>query len=145
VVVERPGDAGEGAEGVSSVEAFGGFPTIGGPSAPAGDARSSGNAVPWWDPAADAAVDPGTDTVIVGRHDVGRGTRVRLHPARGADAQDIFLVGRLATVAGVFHDVDGEVHLAVTIDDDPAAEMHEWYGRYRYFRPEEIEVVEASS
>jgi hypothetical protein len=98
--------------------------------------------VPWWDPGADASVDPERDRVTVGRHDVGRGTQVRLHPAHGADAQDIFLAGRLATVAAVLHDVDGDVHLAVTIDDDPAKEMHEWQGRYRYFRPEEVEIVE---
>jgi hypothetical protein len=97
--------------------------------------------VPWWDPGADASVDPEHDRVAVGRHDVGRGTHVLLHPAHGADAQDIFLAGRFATVAAVLHDVDGDVHLAVTVDDDPANEMHEWQGRYRYFRPEEVEVV----
>jgi hypothetical protein len=117
------------------------FRTALGAPASAGN-RPAGEKVPWWDPGADASVDPERDRVTVGRHDVGRGTQVRLHPAHGADAQDIFLAGRLATVAAVLHDVDGDVHLAVTIDDDPAKEMHEWQGRYRYFRPEEVEIVE---
>ena len=43
-----------------------------------------------------------------------------LRPSRRADAHDIFLAGQPATIAGVFHDVDGGEHLAVTLDDDPA-------------------------
>lgn len=35
--------------------------------------------------------------------------------------QDLFLAGKTATVAEVVHDVDGNVHIAVTGDDDPAA------------------------
>jgi hypothetical protein len=54
----------------------------------------------------------------------------------------MFLDGRTAQVAAVFHDVDGDVHLAVTLDDDPAAELHTWYGRFHYFRPEELEPLE---
>jgi hypothetical protein len=122
-----------------------GFPVFGRGAEPAGlhaPARKEG--IPWWDPGADSAVDPETDTIAVGRYHVGRGTRVRLHPHGRSDAQDIFVAGKLATVAGVFHDVDGDVHLAVTIDDDPATEMHEWYGRFRYFHPEELEVVEGA-
>ncbi|MYR20963.1 hypothetical protein GTW63_21950, partial [Streptomyces sp. SID6137] len=41
----------------------------------------------------------------------------------------------------VFHDVDGSVRLAVTVDDDPAAELHGWYGRFHYFRPDEVEPL----
>jgi hypothetical protein len=43
-----------------------------------------------------------------------------------------------ATVAAVLNDVDGETHVAVTLVDDPAAEMHDWYGRYLYFAPDEL-------
>jgi hypothetical protein len=43
------------------------------------------------------------------------------------------------------HDVDGELSLAVTVDDDPAAEVHDWYGRYHYFRLDEVELLEAGS
>ena len=47
----------------------------------------------------------------------------------------------LATVKGVFNDVDGDRHVAVALDDDPAADMLEWQGRFLYFHPDEIEVV----
>jgi hypothetical protein len=107
-------------------------------------AARSGDApgVPWWDPTVDAAVDPWSDTLHLGEHQVGQGTRVRLRPASGGDAQDMFLAGLVGTVAGVFRDVDGGDHLAVTLDDDPANDLHEWQGRYRYFRPEEVEVLD---
>ena len=96
---------------------------------------------PWWEPAVDAAFDPWSDTTPVGDVEVGKGTRVRLRPSRRADAQDLFVAGRSATVAGVFHDVDDDVHLAVVLDDDPGGDLHEAHGRYRYFRPDEVEVV----
>ena len=45
-----------------------------------------------------------------------------------------------ATVHAVVHDVDGGVHIAVTVDGDPAAELQLAQGRFLYFRPHEIEV-----
>ena len=97
--------------------------------------------VPWWDPGADATVSPGTDSVAVAGVEVAKGSRVRLRPGlRRADAQDIFLQGRDATVEAVFLDVDGNRHLAVTLDGDPdAAELQRWHGRFLYFSPEEVE------
>ena len=65
---------------------------------------------------------------------MGKGAKVRLHPGNRSDAQDMFLVGLTATVEGVFHDIDGDIHLAVSVDDDPAAtELPSWIG-VRYFR-----------
>jgi hypothetical protein len=96
--------------------------------------------LPWWEPAVDASFDPWSDRVWIGPHHVGKGTPVTLRPSGRGDAQDLFIDGRTATVAGVFHDVDGDVHLAVVVDDDQATELHQWHGRYLYFRPEEVEV-----
>lgn len=97
--------------------------------------------VPWWDPGQDSAFDPFSDTMLIGGVTVGCGTHVRLKPSRRADAHDLFYAGRLATVKGVFNDVDGAQHVAVALDGDPAADMFEWQGRYLYFHPDEIEVV----
>ncbi|NEE22543.1 hypothetical protein G3M58_90795 [Streptomyces sp. SID7499] len=97
----------------------------------------------WWQEGGDDGLSPTTDTVLVDGVPLGGGSRVRLRPrGRGADAQDMFLAGRTAEVAAVFHDVDGSVHLAVTLDDDPAAELNNWYGRFHYFRPDELEPLE---
>lgn len=97
---------------------------------------------PWWDPAADASVDPDTDWVMVGDRRVAKGTRVLLHPSGNSDAQDLFLIGRPALVEAVLNDVDGDVHLAVSLTDDPASEFQASHGRFRYFRPDEVEVLE---
>ena len=98
--------------------------------------------VPWWDPGTDASVSPETDSLIVGGVSVAKGSHVRLCPGhRRADAQDMFLEGRLATVEAVFSDVDGKNYVAVTLADDLAADLHRWHGRYLYFAPDEIEPV----
>ncbi|MFI9379788.1 hypothetical protein [Kutzneria sp. NPDC052558] len=93
---------------------------------------------PWWDPGADASVDPDTDSVLVNGVPVARGSRVVLRPGRRrADAQDMFLAGREATVQAVLHDVDGDLHVAVTVDGD----LDPAYGRFRYFSAEEVEPL----
>ena len=86
------------------------------------------------------AVDPDTDSVLVGTTPVVKGSRVVLRPGRGGDVQDRFLDGASATVHAVVHDVDGGVHVAVSVDGDPAAELQIAHGRFRYFRPDELEV-----
>ncbi|MDB4968868.1 MAG: hypothetical protein JWN44_4557 [Myxococcales bacterium] len=81
---------------------------------------------------------------------IGQGSRVRVRlgvatGTRRTDAQDMFLDGRIGIVEEVREDLDGQTHLAVILDDDPAAELHRWYGRHLHFRPEELELVEAVS
>jgi hypothetical protein len=98
---------------------------------------------PWWDPEVDASVAPELDSVSVNGIRVSRGSLVRVRPARRADAQDLFFTGKTARVSAVHCDVDGNVHVAVVLLDDPAADLHEWYGRFLYFAPDEIEALSA--
>jgi hypothetical protein len=101
---------------------------------------------PWWDPGSDASVDPEHDTVQIGETTVGRGSRVILRPGvRRADAYDLFLAGRTATVAAVLFDVDEGTHLAVTLDDDPGSDLKDSHGRYLYFAPDEVEPLAGDS
>ena len=97
--------------------------------------------LPWWDQGADASVDPETDSVLVGDVPVAKGSHVVLRPAPGGDAQDRYLEGMRATVQAVVHDVDNGVHVAVSVDGDPAAELQLAHGRFRYFRPDELEAL----
>ena len=98
---------------------------------------------PWWDPGGDRGVDPETDTVLVDGFQLGAGARVRLRPGtRRTDAQDLFLHGHTALVEAVLKDVDGGVHLAVTLDVDPGADVRREQGRYLYFQPDEVEPLE---
>ncbi|CAM4399514.1 hypothetical protein MB901379_01685 [Mycobacterium basiliense] len=99
--------------------------------------------IDWWDPLADNVVRPEIDAVLVNGVRVARGSRVRLQPRRSADAQDIFVAGKTARVTSVHEDVEGNKHVAVVVEDDPAADLHDWYGRYLYFSPDEVEPLEA--
>ncbi|MEV4925425.1 hypothetical protein [Streptomyces roseoverticillatus] len=114
------------------------------PARPAGEGGQE--PVPWWQDGGDDGLCPATDSTLVDGVTVTAGSRVLLAPrGRGADAQDMFLEGRAAVVAAVFHDVDGGVQLAVTVEDDPAAELHGWYGRFHYFRPDEVRPLSADT
>ncbi|WP_405407428.1 hypothetical protein [Streptomyces decoyicus] len=98
---------------------------------------------PWWDPESDRSVDPVRDRIMVDGHSVGAGSRVLLRPGlRRTDAQDLFLQGRTAQVEAVLHDVDGGVHLAVTVEGDPGADIRREQGRFLYFQPDEIAPLE---
>jgi hypothetical protein len=99
--------------------------------------------VPWWDPDADASVSPDTDSVTIGGRPIARGSLVRLRPgARRADAQDMFLVGRIAEVQAVLHDVDNNPYLAVSLAGQPDEDLRIAHGRFLYFMPDEVEPHE---
>jgi hypothetical protein len=84
---------------------------------------------------------PALDCVFIGGTKVSKGSTVRLHPKRRADVWDTFLAGKVATVCAIHQDVEDQFYVAVTVDDDPASDLHEWYGRSFFFYPEEIEPV----
>jgi hypothetical protein len=42
----------------------------------------------------------------------------------------------------VYRDVDERVYVAVTVDIDPAAALHESFGRFFYFDPTEVDPIE---
>jgi hypothetical protein len=134
----RPGAAGAG-----------GGPAPGEPWVPAspdgvlpGDPALGRPQVPWWDPGADSSVSPETDHVVIAGVRVARGSTVTMRPgSRRADAQDLFLAGRTAVVEAVLHDVDGQVHVAVSPDHDPVADLQRSHGRFLYFAPDELEPL----
>jgi hypothetical protein len=126
-------------------------------SAAAGAPEAGGVAfesdVPWWDPGSDASVSPETDHVVIDGVPLARGSKVILRPGAGrggaggsrrADAQDLFLAGRTALVEAVLNDVDGQVHVAVILDDDPAPDLRRDQGRFLYFAPDELEPIETA-
>jgi hypothetical protein len=51
------------------------------------------------------------------------GDRVRLTPRPGADVFDLILQGKIATITSIELDFEGQVYLAVTIDDDPGRDL----------------------
>ena len=112
----------------------------------AGPVDAEPSSVPWWDPDADASVSPDTDSVTIGGQQIARGSLVRLRPgARRADAQDMFLIGRLAEVQAVLHDVEDNPYLAVSLAGQPDEDLRIAHGRFLYFSTDEVEPCEADT
>jgi hydrogenase maturation protease len=85
----------------------------------------------------------GPRSVTVAGVEVGRGSRVVLRPGAGGDIMDQAVAGRTAVVDGLHETMEGEVKLAVLVEDDPGLDM----GRKRqpghrfFFSPEEVEPL----
>lgn len=71
------------------------------------------------------------------------GERVRLCPRSRADIFDLALVGKIATVRAVELDFEDRVHLSVTIDEDPGADLGElgFPGHRFFFFADEVEPL----
>jgi hypothetical protein len=117
------------------------FPMISSSFGDNGELTGFRETAPWFNEQAEASVAPETDVVMIAGIPVSKGSRVRLRPSRRADAHDMFLAGQTAVVRRIDLDVDGETHVAVLLEDDPARDLHDWHGRYYYFGPEEIEPL----
>jgi hypothetical protein len=73
-----------------------------------------------WDP---DAINTRLELVRIQGIEVKEGDLVRLRPRRSADILDLALKGKLATVEAIEQDMDGQVHLAVVIEDDPGRDL----------------------
>lgn len=51
------------------------------------------------------------------------GSRVRLQPRAGGDVFDVALAGRAAVIEAIEQDMEGEIRLAVVIEDDPGRDL----------------------
>ncbi len=71
-----------------------------------------------------------------------KGDKVRLKLGqRRSDASDMLLNGRIATIEVIYTDYEDNVHIAVTMDDDPGQDLQRDLGIYRYFNSDEIEHI----
>lgn len=96
--------------------------------------------VAWRDSTAGPSISPETDRVVIQGIPICKGSRVVLKPgSRPADAQDMFFRGRMATVEAVFSDLEGKKYLAVTLVEDPGADLKRSQKRFLYFYPDEVE------
>ena len=60
-------------------------------------------------------------TVVIDGHCLRRGSRVRLRPRQRADIFDVALRDQIAVVDAIEEDLEGTVHVAVTLEADPGA------------------------
>jgi hypothetical protein len=69
------------------------------------------------------------------------GQRVRVcRDEPSGDSHDAVL-SRVATIEKVVKEVGGDTGLVVTLDDDPAAMVHLWYGRFHYYLADEVALL----
>jgi hypothetical protein len=93
-------------------------------------------------PSAEADSDVrGEESIVVDGRAFSRGGHVVLRPEANRNAQDHLLEGRSATIERIYVDYDDQVHLCVTVDDDPGQDIMRDIGRYLYFKPTEVEVI----
>jgi hydrogenase maturation protease len=87
---------------------------------------------------------PAPDSVEVGGVALRRRSRVRLRPAAGGDVFDLVLAGRTAVVEGIDQDMEGNVRLAVVVEDDPGRDLGERRqpGHRFFFSPGEVEPLD---
>jgi hydrogenase maturation protease len=87
---------------------------------------------------------PGPDSVVVDGVELRRRSRVRLRPRSRTDIFDVVLVGLVGIVEGIEQDMEGNVQLAVTVEDDPGRDLGERRqpGHRFFFRPDEVEPLD---
>jgi hydrogenase maturation protease len=86
---------------------------------------------------------PGPDAVTVDGVELRARSRVRLKPRAGGDVFDLALAGRTAVVEGIDQDLEGNVKLAVAVDDDPGRDLglRRQPGHRFFFAPDEVEPL----
>jgi hydrogenase maturation protease len=86
---------------------------------------------------------PGRDSVTVAGVELRAGSRVALRPRPGGDVFDLALTGRTAIVESIDEDLDGNVHLAVVVEDDPGRDLGQRRqpGHRFFFSPAEVEPL----
>jgi hydrogenase maturation protease len=69
---------------------------------------------------------------------------VRVSPRPRGDVFDLALAGRSGVVESLEHDAEGNVHVAVTFDDDPGRDLGEsrYPGHRFFFSPDELEPLD---
>ncbi len=86
---------------------------------------------------------PGPDVVAVAGGELRAGSRVRLQPAPGGDVFDVVLAGRTAVIEAIEEDLDGQIKLAVVVEDDPGRDLGfaRQPGHRFFFSVDEVEAL----
>jgi len=79
--------------------------------------------------------------------ELGTGDRVRITPRNRADAMDMMLVGKIGLIEAIEQDVDGQVHLALVLEEDPGRDlgMMRQPGHRFFYTLDEVEPVTEDS
>jgi hydrogenase maturation protease len=83
---------------------------------------------------------PGPASITVGGVEIAAGSRVVLCPRPGRDIMDLALTGRTAVVEGIDASLEGEIQVAVVVEDDPGRALGEMrqIGHRFFFAADEV-------
>jgi hypothetical protein len=83
------------------------------------------------------------DLLRVNGTELRPGGRVCLKPRGRSDVFDLALAGKIATIEAIEEDYEGNVHLAVVVDDDPGRDLGllRQPGHRFFFSVEEVEPL----
>ena len=86
---------------------------------------------------------PALESVLVDGVDLKIGSRVRLKPRQGGDIMDVALAGKIAIIEALEQDYEGNIQIAVVLDDDPGKDlgMLRQPGHRFFFGAEEVEAI----
>ncbi len=86
---------------------------------------------------------PGPEAVEVDGVTLRARSRVRLRPHPGGDIMDLALTGRAAVIEGIDQDMEGNLRIAVVVEDDPGRDLgeHRQPGHRFFFAPDEVEPL----
>ena len=84
---------------------------------------------------------PSLESVTAHGVEIKLADRVRLHPKPGADMMDLALAGKIAIVESIEQDYEGQIQIAVVLEDDPGKDLGflRQPGHRFFFHPEEVE------
>jgi hydrogenase maturation protease len=88
---------------------------------------------------------PGPDSATAAGRELRAGSRVILRPRAGGDVFDLVLAGHTAIVEAIEEDTDGNITLAVVVEDDPGRDLgfDRQPGHRFFFSPSEVEPVDS--
>lgn len=86
---------------------------------------------------------PLLESVTAGDVEVRIGDRVRLQPRAGGDIMDGALAGKIAIIESIEQDYEGNIQVAVVIEDDPGRDLGflRQPGHRFFFNAEEMEPL----
>jgi hypothetical protein len=86
------------------------------------------------------------ESVTVDGVELTAGSRVRLRPHPGGDILDMALAGKAAFIEAIEQDVEDNIHVAVTVEDDPGRDLGDARqpGHRFFFALDEIEPLDGS-
>ena len=84
---------------------------------------------------------PPIESLFVGGVELRAGDIVRLRPRKGGDVFDMALAGKTATIESIEQDYEGQLQLAVVLEDDPGRDLGflRQPGHRFFFAAEEVE------